>query len=69
MPAQQYPKKTFWRHVRDFLETPVPMGFVLVTFSGLVFANIIITFYLCEDMITDLVLKPRRESILRQFIL
>jgi hypothetical protein len=69
MPAQRPEKTTFWRHVRNFLETPAPMGIVLFLFSGYVFCSVIIAFYICEDMITDLVFTPRGESILRKYVL
>jgi hypothetical protein len=45
------------------------MGIVLFLFSGYVFCSVIIAFYICEDMITDLVFTPRGESILRKYVL
>jgi len=68
MPSPRLPKRTFWGHVRDFLDTLAPMGLVLFMFSGLVITNLVTTFYLCEDMIIDMVFKPRGESILRKYI-
>ena len=66
--SNNIPRKSFWRRIRDALDEPASTGFVLFVFSWVAFGSLVSTFMICEDMIVDMVFKPRGESILRQYI-